>query len=281
MSAGYELTNTTVEAIGALRITGDVVPPIFFQVIKFENGKPDLLGVLILADVLYWYRPYEMREERTSKSLGWRQKFKGDKLERSYDDLADKFGATDRMVADACKRLKRIGLITIEIRPLFSGGSLVFIEPVFEQIKALILCSARPTPERKSDDPTYVETSVGQRQNVSRTTPERKSSNTKTSTESTQREPEPLSFAVEEIFPGHAGNWNIIGELVAFAIKQTATPAQVRAFPEWLARTYPKKAISPYAFKDLFAQFITTQVKSNSAPFVPHGYKHFAGTTLE
>ena len=38
---GYDLQNETVEALGALHISGDTVPPEFFQHIKFAFGIPN------------------------------------------------------------------------------------------------------------------------------------------------------------------------------------------------------------------------------------------------
>lgn len=173
---GYELKNPIVSSIGSLHFSGDTVPPEFFQEIKFESGKPDLLAVLILADVLYWYRPVKPRDERSGLPQRWRQKFAGNKLCRSYAALANKFGATDRMTRDACHRLEALGLLTITTRPKPEGGTDVFLEPVFLAVAKIVNQSGRLTPERESDTkPTHVETSVGLRQNVSRLTSERES----------------------------------------------------------------------------------------------------------
>jgi len=65
-----------------------------------------------------------------------------------------------------------------------------------------------------------------------------------------------LSDALEEIFPGYASNWKTIGDLAALALRVRATPQQVLAFPGWLSERHPKKALGPYAFKDLFCESI-------------------------
>jgi hypothetical protein len=61
-----------------------------------------------------------------------------------------------------------------------------------------------------------------------------------------------LGTALEDVFPGHATNFSTMRELAEFALSLKATAADVRAFPSWLAARYPTKALSPWAFKDLF-----------------------------
>lgn len=212
---GYDLQNETVEALGALHISGDTVPPEFFQHIKFANGKADYLACLILADILYWYRPIRPRDERTGQPLEWRQKFAGPRLVREYSALADRLGATDRQVRDACARLKSLGFLLIFVRPLFTGGSVVEMEPVYDRISC-ILRPVRLTAERESGGPTHVETGVGLRQNVSRTTAERESyKEAEISTETSHRESARAPLCESE----HTG-----GE-VAFEAAEISTPA--------------------------------------------------------
>ena len=173
---GYELASPDVEKFGLLHVSGDVVPPEFFKAIKFDNGKPDLLAVLILSNFLYWYRPIKPRDERTDQPLRWRQRFAGTKLNRTYAELAEKYGATSRQVSDACHRLQKLQLVRITYSPSADGGTFTYFEPVFDSIKNLLKSESRPTPERESGiEPTHAETSVGIRSNVSRFTPERES----------------------------------------------------------------------------------------------------------
>ena len=35
-----------------------------------EKGKPYLLAIMILADLVYWYRPSEIRDEGTGEVVG-------------------------------------------------------------------------------------------------------------------------------------------------------------------------------------------------------------------
>ena len=63
--------NQIVDAMGSLNITGNIIPTIWYRTILRENGKPYLLAIAILADIVYWYRPVEVRDPATmlQKSL--------------------------------------------------------------------------------------------------------------------------------------------------------------------------------------------------------------------
>lgn len=74
--------NRTVDAIGTLHLSGNVVPQIWYKTITKETGKPYLLAITLLADIVYWYRPTEVRDERSGQIIGWRKKFKGDLLQK-------------------------------------------------------------------------------------------------------------------------------------------------------------------------------------------------------
>ncbi len=53
---GNNLLSSVAEMVH-IPITGNIVPPQWFQTITFESGKPDTNSILILSDILYWYRP--------------------------------------------------------------------------------------------------------------------------------------------------------------------------------------------------------------------------------
>lgn len=70
--------------MGTINITGNIIPQIWYSKITRENGKPYLLAITLLADIVYWYRPSEQRDEQTGKVIGWRKRFKGDLLQKTY-----------------------------------------------------------------------------------------------------------------------------------------------------------------------------------------------------
>jgi len=115
--------NSKVDAMAAMQLTGNVIPQIWYRNILRENGKPDLLAITILADICYWYRPTEIRDERTGQFLGYAKKFKDkDLLQRSYAQFADLFGESKRSITDAIVRLEKIGVIKRVFKTIEVGG---------------------------------------------------------------------------------------------------------------------------------------------------------------
>lgn len=120
-----------------------------------------------------------------------------------------------------------MGLLTIDVKAVPSGGSVTMFEPIIEPIAAMLkqhsrltagresgltpqresgLASERDpglTPERESGSrPTHVETSVGIRQNVSRNTLERESSiNTEINKEIIERERDARARGIKDFSP--------------------------------------------------------------------------------
>lgn len=103
--------NKTVDTIATLNITGNVIPQMWYKTILRANGKPYLLAIIILADIVYWYRPKEIRDEGTGYVIGWEKRFRGDLLQRSYSQLADVFGESKRSVIAALDCLEALGVI--------------------------------------------------------------------------------------------------------------------------------------------------------------------------
>lgn len=115
--------NSKVDAMAAMQLTGNVIPQIWYKNITRENGKPDLLAIIILADICYWYRPSELRDERTGQFLGYVKKFKDDDLlQRSYTQFSEMFGESKRSITDAIVRLEKMGLIQRVFKTVEIGG---------------------------------------------------------------------------------------------------------------------------------------------------------------
>lgn len=68
-----------------------------------------------------------------------------------------------------------------------------------------------------------------------------------------------IGDALEDTFPGHASNFRLMGELHQLCEKLQATADDVRRFPDWLKKTYPMKAISPFALKDLLSESLKSR----------------------
>lgn len=133
--------SNTVMKITKLNISGNVIPNSWWKAITFDSGKPDSTAVVLLSEIIYWYRAAERLCELTGEVIGYEKRFKADKLQRSYQSFADKFGFTKRQVTDAMKRLQSKGLVTLEFRTLNVNGlkltNVLYIEPVAEMIEKI------------------------------------------------------------------------------------------------------------------------------------------------
>ncbi|MCP8970544.1 DnaD domain-containing protein [Ectobacillus ponti] len=130
--------NRVIQEIGGLNLRGNIIDNSWFQHIKTEAGKPHMLAIMILGDVVYWYRPMTHRDEETG-AIEYKQRFRADKLQQNYQQFADKFGVSKVQVKRACDLLKDLNLVDIEFRNLVVNGTplsnVMFIEPVPESIK--------------------------------------------------------------------------------------------------------------------------------------------------
>lgn len=132
--------NNKVLQIGQINFRGNVIDHGWFKTLTLDNGKPNIVAITILGEIVYWYKPTEVRSEESSQ-VQYKQKFKADTLQKSYQQLADSFGFTKRQVKEACDFLKERGLIKIEFRTIFVNGTrcnnVMYVEPVPEMIQKI------------------------------------------------------------------------------------------------------------------------------------------------
>ncbi len=129
-----------VSEIGELNLKGNLVDHEWFNRITFSNGKPHIVAIMVLSEVVYWYRPTVIRDEINGK-ITYKKKFKSDKLQKNYQQLADTFGFTKLQVKRACDLLTDMILINIEFRTIHVDGkvlnNVMFVEPVASEIKKI------------------------------------------------------------------------------------------------------------------------------------------------
>jgi len=117
------------------------IPHSWYSNLKTEGGNTDIIGALILADTVYWYTPTDVLSEKTGKVVSQKQKFKLDKLQRSYKYFENLFGFTHIQVKRATDRLIKRNLLTREFRTIEYGdmkmGNVMFIEPISENVKLI------------------------------------------------------------------------------------------------------------------------------------------------
>ena len=131
--------NVIVDAMGAINISGNVIPAIWYRTVTKENGKPYLLAIVILADIVYWYRPSEVRDQGTGQILGWKKKFSEDILRQSYQYYADLFGESKKTVKTAMDKLEKLQVIRREFRTVSYGDGLVCNNVMYVELNPDIL----------------------------------------------------------------------------------------------------------------------------------------------
>jgi hypothetical protein len=134
----YSTGNSAVDKIGKMNISGNVIPASWYKTIVNKNGKPNLNAIVILADIIYWYRPTEIRDEATGQVIGMKKKFKSDKLQRSYGQFGNQFGLSKQQVTDAIIFLEKLGVVSREFRNIVLNGQKL-VNTLFIDINPQIL----------------------------------------------------------------------------------------------------------------------------------------------
>ncbi|GLY09572.1 DnaD domain protein [Pseudobacillus badius] len=185
--------NKTVDEIGSFHLEGNIIPHTWYSHLKLESGKTDLISLILLSEIVYWYRPVYVKDETSGILKGMKKRFKSDLLQRSYDSFVEQFGLTKRQVKDAFKRLEDAGVIKRVFRTIDAGntrlGNVLFIELNVEKVKVMTFesapCNVRTSEGVTKESDTYdVKTSDLLRQNGAPMTLKRQT-NTEITTEIT------------------------------------------------------------------------------------------------
>lgn len=128
----YE-TTPVVDAISQIYFP-PFIPETWFSAIKYPGGKPYFLAMLILADLISWYKRTEVVNEETGLLTGYKKKFRDDMLQRSYNQIATKFTCSNREAKAAVDTLKALGLLRTEFRHFKSLSNVLYIEPIPQAI---------------------------------------------------------------------------------------------------------------------------------------------------
>lgn len=151
--------NEIVDMVGRISITGNIIPQIWYKTITHPSGKPYLEAIVILSDIVYWYRPTEVRDERTGEVIAYRKRFKADLLQRSYADLAQQFGISKREATNAVVELEKIGVVRRHLRTIDVNGTkmanVLFLELVPKAL--LALTCGEVTPITFKSDTSHVQ----------------------------------------------------------------------------------------------------------------------------
>jgi len=135
-----------VAEIGKIHFEGNIIPHPWYQHITLESGKPDLPAIIILAEIVYWYRPYQTLTKGGKPIL--KKHFDGDMFQCTAAYFENKFGLTKDQIRKALKRLEDAGYIRREYRDVIQQGilrnNIMFIEPVPLAILAITHPSVAP-----------------------------------------------------------------------------------------------------------------------------------------
>lgn len=112
----FRIDNPTVEAVGKMNFSGNIIPNSWFRTLCDKSGHPYMNAIVILADIRYWYTPTEIRDEESGRTIGFRKKFKADALQRSRNKFSEQFGLSLKQVDAALDYLQECGIIKKEVR---------------------------------------------------------------------------------------------------------------------------------------------------------------------
>ena len=136
----YSTGNEIVDENAKLNISGNIIPQVWYRTIIRESGKPNLTAIIILADIVYWYKPTEIRDEGTGQ-VGVRKKFKSDLLQRSYQQISEQFGISKKEATNAVVFLEKLGVVKRVFRTISMNGIVVnnvlYLELIVDRLKEL------------------------------------------------------------------------------------------------------------------------------------------------
>ena len=170
----YSTGNEIVDENAKLNISGNIIPQVWYRTIIRESGKPNLTAIIILADIVYWYKPTEIRDEGTGQVIGVRKKFKSDLLQRSYQQISEQFGISKKEATNAVVFLEKLGVVKRVFRTISMNGIVVnnvlYLELIVDRLKELTY------PEETGADPVSFEKGKGNHHSKREHTPTEKQS---------------------------------------------------------------------------------------------------------
>ncbi len=265
----------SVMAIGRINFTGNVIPANWWRHVTLPSGKPDSTAIVLLSDIVYWYRPAEVRDEQTGAITGYRKRFHGDKLQRSYQAFADQFGFSKRETTDALKRLRDAGLITLDLRTIQTQtgmmlSNVLFVEPIAERVNEITTHAEAEQVLRETVTPITLKRNTLLRPDVTPPTP-KSETYTEITTEITHTETstnKPIGTSADAAMPSRSAKQEYSPEFEtawqAYPKRAGGNPKH-SAYKAWNARL--KEGVIPETMQDgvkRYAAFVTATGKSGS-----------------
>lgn len=114
--------NKIVDEVSQLHINS--IPEAWYKTIR-KNNQPYALAILVLWEIVYWYKWTEVRSESTGCVVGYKKKFSADLLQRSYGELSKKFGISKKVATEVISFLVKLGVITREFRTIHTNNTVL------------------------------------------------------------------------------------------------------------------------------------------------------------
>ena len=207
--------NEIVDMVGRISITGNTIPQIWYKTITHPSGKPYLEAIVILSDIVYWYRPTEVRDERTGEVIAYRKRFKADLLQRSYADLAQQFGISKREATNAVVALEKIGVVRRHLRTIDVNGTktanVLFLELVPKAL--LALTCGEVTPLTFKSDTSHFQKGDLSRSEVTPLTFKRETNTENTTENTTETSTRDRATAPAKAAPEKKGTYGCYGNV--------------------------------------------------------------------
>ena len=116
--ANLTTENAIVNAVGKMAFTGNVIPESWYKTVVSSKGRVNLLAVNLLGEIVYWYKPTEVRDER-SGDVTWVKKFADEEyLQKSYAQICEKYNVSTKQAREALIVLETLGVVKRHFRTI-------------------------------------------------------------------------------------------------------------------------------------------------------------------
>lgn len=95
-------------------LKGNLVHKRWLRTIKNDDGNADVVTIMVLSEIVYWYRP-------TVKDGLAKARYKADILQKDYSDLCNTLNLSKNQVRRAILKLEELGIITRVFRSINHG----------------------------------------------------------------------------------------------------------------------------------------------------------------
>ena len=152
----YSSGSETVDRMGQIDFSFggavNMIPDTWYKAIRYDSGKVNLNACVVLSEIVYWYRPKVERDKDNGQLLNWQKKFDADLLQKSYQELSDKFGLSKRQVTDAVVFLEHMGLVRREFRNIITENGLALGNVLFIDLNVDRLIQITYPEQEKKDN---------------------------------------------------------------------------------------------------------------------------------